>query len=164
MIIIKNYKVVKELKRANRYDDIIDLLNYLSLEIKNEDYPVDLYISNGKPHNYVSGIDIKREAKLLLDFLQLKIDEIISSEDELFELEKYVDTSKNILMINYTNALSHRIKPETDLDEIRILSILTNLINNVFDRNNKTWNIPEGWAKHDGDGNESTTMGVLSCF
>lgn len=142
-------KIKEALKEANRYDEVINILNEIISKNDHSSRAVKLFIDKeGKPSYHVDGKLVVQEA---VDLLQLIDEETFTEDENLFNkfsnLWKYVNFQSDMLLHNYSVSISHRKKPETDMEIIRVWEILENLIIcfNIDDK--ASWKIPEGWRK-----------------
>lgn len=142
-----NNMIKRILKEAGRYDEIVDVLNNISKET-DVSKPVNAFVDyDGKTKWRIDGKLLKYEAS---KFLQIISAEEITEKldiDYFNELLQYIHTKSDTLLHNYAVSISHRNEPEIDMEYIRSVEILENLLYNLNDY--KKWYIPDGWKKID---------------
>lgn len=137
------------LKEANRYDDVMGIIESIILNTESRSYPVDAYINDeGETRWRVDGDLIKYEAVKLLKTISEGSEHETIGKD-FMNLEQYVLSHSNMLLHNYAVSISHRKEPETDIDVIRVWEILDNLLINWSGDGIDDWYIPNGWKKID---------------
>ena len=129
---------------ANRYHEVIGILNHIISEDLAYSIPVDAYTdSNGKTSWRVDGRVVTKEAKLLLQTIEDEVDEESVFPGSFESLEQYVHSHTNMLLHNYAVTISHRTVPnDMDMEVIRSWLILDNLL---ICFGSKDWSIPDGW-------------------
>ena len=141
--------ISKILRDSGRYDDIIKILEKISMN-NNYDFPVNAYVDDdGKTKWRVPGDDVRKGAVLLLSIINNN-EAITEASDQYECLRHVVETSADIMLHNYANFLSHRIKPDDDMENIRAYQILSHLlfyIGNEEVMSCGDFTVPVGWKK-----------------
>lgn len=139
---------------ANRYEDIINILNNIIKSTPDASIPVNAFVAeDGKTKWEVDGKIVVEEAKILL--------QLISGEDtsgiiDFKHLDQFVRTKTYTFLHNYAVAISHRKESNIDIDVIRSWEILDNLIINFEDiKKGDEWHVPDGWKKIESDRDNS---------
>lgn len=134
---------IKEaLIKANRYDDVMKILNYfMNIQILNDgQYPIAPVIiqnKNGKNETLlrVKGYDLKIQAfavKVLIENAKC-IAEIMNYDRDLNMLNIYVSSRIDTDLHNYANEIVHDRKPaDAELDKIRAWMVLKDIINYIM--------------------------------
>lgn len=142
------------LRHADRYDDIIHVLNNIMIRPQ-DDFPVHQYFSGGIVHETVPASKVLIEASKLEIALKHNIF-IIDTLDNLGRVVKY---RSDILLHNYAVCISHRTKMDDGkagckMEHIRTLLLLNHLIH-YFDNITKDnienlcdFYIPNGWESN----------------
>ena len=141
--------ISKILRDSGRYDDIIKILEKISMN-NNYDFPVNAYVDNDNKTKWrVPGDDVRKGAVTLLSII--KNNEVITEASDQYEcLRHVVETSADIMLHNYANFLSHRIKPIDDMENIRAYQILSHLLFYIGNEEIMSWGdftVPVGWKK-----------------
>lgn len=149
--IVKTTDIVKKIKRAGRYEEIIDILNKIG-EIKDTTLPVYCYSGeNGEACFRISVHQLKADARKLLTILSLSpknsFVELWEEEDSFETIKHYLHTETEVFLHNYANSISHRHTPKYDIEEIRATLVLQDLVWNLWN-DIDTWDIPDGWRKY----------------
>lgn len=147
--IVKTPDIVKKIKRAGRYEEIIHILNTIE-EIKDTVLPVNCYTGEDeKACFYISVNQLKADARKLLIILspETSFVELYENEDSFETIWRYLQSKNDIFLHNYANSISHRHTPEYDIEEIRASLVLEDLALSLWDEID-TWDIPDGWRKH----------------
>lgn len=143
----KNIKNV--LEEANRYEDVISIINHIIKDYNALSYPVNPFIYKGSIKNSVDGKMVRKEASNILK--SIEENEYDLKSDDFLNLHRYVKSHANDLLHNFAVSISHRVDPIIDIDIIRSWMILDNLIDNLDIINNydndHRWYIPKGWMK-----------------
>lgn len=147
----KNNNFKNVLKEANRYDEVINILNKIIKDNKKAgSVPVAVFIGeNGKAKCDVDGRLVAKEAKNLLVLID---QEVQIKDNKIFDLfsnlHKYVNSHTDDLLHNYAISISHTSSSIISMESIRPWLILDNLIDNlVIIEDISSWHIPEGWRK-----------------
>lgn len=147
----------QELIKANKYTDVISELNKV-LTDTHINYPVNMFIRDGKIQHDVYAIDVHNQIRELITTLSdedttLKTISLINLDD----LRIFADDKSNIMLHNYANALSHRRKEHLpSMTNIRTWNVITHLLScasiyNEADCDTTEWTIPVGWYHINGD-------------
>lgn len=137
--------IKKILKDANRYDDIINVLNSIA-SLKGGDIPVSPHINikGGNLICHVNALYVSKEAPKLIKLINNEVmEENLCNLYEFVNLHYYVDSKTKDIIYDNALALSYGNNPKDNMNVIKIWFILSNLIININNYNN--WSIPDGW-------------------
>lgn len=150
---------------SGRFGKIMDFISVI-MERPDKEFPVRTYYTDDSYSTASSYVSMENVKKGVVRWLQLiDVDEFhlnITDDDKklLGDFGKYVDSVREMEMLNYANACAHREKPnESVLEYIRVLSVLSSSIDYFvfelyigydedynFERFDR-FDIPEGWKK-----------------
>lgn len=144
--------MIKEtLLEAGKYDDVVNILTHIAINTSDDLQPIDAFVGDdGKAVTHVSGIEVIHQALELLQLIKdgLKFEYFESPEmAEKFEtLQHFVESNTDMMLHNYAVNISHKAKPNIEMDQIRSWLILDNLLLNFgIEDEEHEWYIPEGW-------------------
>lgn len=150
-------KIEYTLKEANRYDDVIEILdNIITTTNRMTTCPVNPYSRDGFISYKVNGKDVSEEAEKFLQLIKGDTTEGLN-EKSFMNLGLYIKTNSDIQLHNFAVLASHRIlRPDsevvTELDTIRKWEILDNMLDNFKLYNFlDDYKIPDGWRKMESD-------------
>jgi len=146
-------KISVVLKKSGRLDQILDELRAIINKVDGA-YSVTYSCKN----HTITSEDIKKEAKLLLYAISANKVEEITSED-IENLFIWYHNRNEGLLHNYANDLTHRKKPGTSLEYLRVSQIISNLLINIYyntlfaesDEDEIGYYVPEGWKRKKGE-------------
>lgn len=142
------YPIKTELQKANRYDQIKQILTGLANDTEGN-YPVKAFVNeDGETKWRVNGKDVHDEAKKVLQIIDSKTLE----QADVGNLLANVSTMADMHLHNYAVYLSHRKTPTVTMDTVRKYEVLEHLLNHIYkksyyDEIEATYTIPEGWYK-----------------
>lgn len=142
------YQIKTELQKANRYDQIKQILTGLANDTEGN-YPVKTFVNkNGETKWRVDGKAVQNEAKKVLQIIDSKTFEQTDVENLLAN----ITTSTDMYLHNYAVYLSHRKTPTITMDTARTYEVLEHLLNHIhkksyYDEIESTYTVPEGWYK-----------------
>lgn len=130
------------LEKANRYDDVTKILFDIILS-DDQQFPVNPFVNNDKELICnINGNLVREEALRLLRLIAN--DKVDPSQIYIYpNLSHYISTKLNTLLHNYAVSVSLRNEPKENMETIRILCILENLIYSL-DIGIDGWYIPDG--------------------
>ena len=140
--------VIKQnLLEIGRYDDVKTLLTEIVNSEWRGTYPVHAYVTDDNRTLWrVKCSDVKEQAQALIELID---SEEITTRPDFQDLLQYVDTMRDIDLHNYANAISHKMKPDIDMEDIRVRSVTAYIIVcAIEDANEISCEIPKGWGKY----------------
>lgn len=132
---------------GNRYEDVVNMLCDIVKTACN-DFPLHHpYIDGeGKTHWRVNGDKVREQANLMLELLENN--STGDTDEDFTHLRAYTRSNLEVYMINYAVAVSHNIESEHNIEIIRQLSVLANIVECWGEINRGIpWYIPEPWYK-----------------
>lgn len=126
-------KIKDEFERVGMYNQIMDIIFKISTRLKYDmDYPVRFqYDRNGKMISRVDSDDVSAGIAVWKYLIDVDEDHVESSPI-LDAFEMYVDSTLDMHLHNYSNALVRGSNPDMTLDEIRPWVAIHDSINHML--------------------------------
>lgn len=138
--------IQKTLKKANRYDDVVKILNKIANDNAPK-YETEPYADeDGNIRLETDGWLVRQGAQTVLDIITTgNVPETIYP---IRHVSQYVKKQANVYLRNYAIQASYGREPITDMNGIRAWLILNSLICHVMQKTETSgWEIPDEWKK-----------------
>lgn len=146
-------KIKDVLIEAGRYEDVKEILNETIEKCTiDASFPVTIarhFNEDGSLRHYVKSIKVKEEIINLLDLIEGNRSDFVYGDFE--NVYCYIKSEADRDLHNFGIAATHRNPQRGDLEHMRCLLIIENLIDqfniDLDEGGNETYYIPEGWKK-----------------